>query len=194
MKRNIIIAKNAFTPEYCNHVLRVSTEYREAKINGYFGKDGVDDGVKNEKARRSKVAWIDNNIDSCDIFQPIYKLTKEVNNKFFQFNIKKVEDIQVSKYDSENQGFYTPHIDGVYDNPDMHMVRKLSLSIQLTPPEYYEGGRLHFPDDEEKFIVEDSLSQGTAVFFPSYMCHGVKPVTKGIRHSVVCWFLGEQFR
>jgi PKHD-type hydroxylase len=76
----------------------------------------------------------------------------------------------------------------------MRVVRKLSMSIQLTPPEYYEGGRLHFPDDEEKFIVGDSLEQGTAIFFPSYIKHGVKPVVKGIRNSVVCWFLGEPFR
>tara|TARA_R100000734_G_scaffold19094_2_gene18045 strand:- start:6274 stop:6849 length:576 start_codon:yes stop_codon:yes gene_type:complete len=191
MKRNIIIAKNAFSPDYCNHVLRVATQYQEGKVTG-FAETG--EGIKDTKIRRSNVAWIDNNIDSCDIFQPIYKLTKEVNDKFYQFNIKKVEDIQVSKYDSENQGFYTPHIDGVYDVPEMKMVRKLSMSIQLTPPEYYEGGRLHFPDDEEKFIVGDSMSQGTAIFFPSYVKHGVKPVTKGIRNSVVCWFLGEPFK
>jgi PKHD-type hydroxylase len=191
MKRNIVIAKKAFSPEYCNNVLKVATEYREGKVGGPLEGE---EGLKDTKVRRSNVAWIDNNIDSCDIFQPIYKLTKEVNDKFYQFNIKKVEDIQVSRYDSENQGFYTPHVDGVYDNPTMRVVRKLSMSIQLTPPEYYEGGRLHFPDDEEKFIVGDSLEQGTAIFFPSYIKHGVKPVVKGIRNSVVCWFLGEPFR
>ena len=88
MKRNIIVAKNAFSPDYCNHVLKVATEYREGKVNGYFGKEGIDDGLKDAKARRSKVAWIDNNIDSCDIFQPIYKLTRDVNNKFFQYKFQ----------------------------------------------------------------------------------------------------------
>jgi PKHD-type hydroxylase len=194
VKRNIIVAKNAFSPEYCNNVLEVATKFQIGKINGTGVTNNVDNGEHAPKLRRSTVSWIDNNIDSCDIFHPIYKLTREVNNKFFQFDIKNVEVIQVTRYDSENKGFYSPHIDGMYEDITQPFVRKLSMSVQLTPPEYYEGGRLHFPDDEEKFIVTDSLAQGTAVFFPSYMKHGVKPVTEGIRNSIVCWFLGEHFR
>ena len=73
-------------------------------------------------------------------------------------------------------------------------IRKLSLSVQLTPPEYYEGGEFEFPDDKEKFNVEDSKEQGTVIFFPSYMRHGVKPVTKGTRYSLVCWVKGPMFK
>ena len=68
------------------------------------------------------------------------------------------------------------------------------MSIQLTAPEYYEGGTFEFPDDKDSFVVEDSLEQGTAIFFPSYMKHGVVPVTKGTRYSLVCWVLGQNFR
>ena len=68
------------------------------------------------------------------------------------------------------------------------------MSLQLTSPEYYEGGRFQFPDDSEKFKEEDSLAQGTVIFFPSYLKHGVTPVTKGIRYSLVCWWLGPLFK
>jgi hypothetical protein len=51
-----------------------------------------------------------------------------------------------------------------------------------------------FPDDKEKFVVEDSMDQGTAIFFPSYVKHGVKPVTKGTRYSLVCWVVGPNFK
>ena len=47
----------------------------------------------------------------------------------------------------------------------MRRLEKLSLSVQLTPPEYYEGGEFEFPDDKEKFNVEDSKEQGTVIFF-----------------------------
>ena len=66
--------------------------------------------------------------------------------------------------------------------------------FQITSPEHYEGGTFQFPDDQDKFIVEDSIEQGTAIFFPSYMQHGVVPVTKGIRYSLVCWVLGSNFK
>ena len=103
--------------------------------------------------------------------------------------------MQITRYDETNQGFYSPHEDGIYDNlPIGAKVRKLSLSVQLTPPEYYQGGEFEFPDDKEKFIKEDSKAQGTVIFFPSYMKHGVTPVTKGTRYSLVCWVLGDNFR
>jgi predicted 2-oxoglutarate/Fe(II)-dependent dioxygenase YbiX len=36
--------------------------------------------------------------------------------------------------------------------------------------------------------------KGTILVFPSYMVHGVEPVTKGIRYSCVTWFLGPYFK
>ena len=68
------------------------------------------------------------------------------------------------------------------------------MSAQRTSPEYYEGGQLEFPDDKDSFIEEDAKEQGTVIFFPSYLKHGVRPVTKGIRHSLVSWFVGPSFR
>ena len=34
---------------------------------------------------------------------------------------------------------------------------------------------------------------GRAVLFPSFLCHRVKPVTKGIRKSLVVWVVGPKF-
>jgi hypothetical protein len=83
VKRNIIVAKNAFSPEYCNNVLEVATKFQIGKINGTGVTNNVDNGEHAPKLRRSTVSWIDNNIDSCDIFHPIYKLTRDVNKNFF---------------------------------------------------------------------------------------------------------------
>lgn len=31
-------------------------------------------------------------------------------------------------------------------------------------------------------------------FFPSYVMHRVKPVTEGVRYSLVCWVSGPSFK
>ena len=36
--------------------------------------------------------------------------------------------------------------------------------------------------------------KGTVVTFPSYVWHRVKPVTKGVRYSLVFWHLGYPFK
>ena len=165
MKRNIIVAKNAISSDLCNAIIKTTKNtFIPAEIGGRA--DGMG----------------------------ILHLIQRVNREFYGFDLKDPEPFQITRYDEKNQGFYSPHEDGAYDEvPVGSFVRKLSLSIQLTSPEYYEGGEFEFPDDKEKFNVEDSKQQGTAIFFPSYMKHGVKPVTKGRRYSLVCWVLGPMF-
>ena len=63
------------------------------------------------------------------------------------------------------------------------MVRKLSVSIQLTDPEEYEGGELYLYDGDKGTLMDKK--QGTLILFPSYVLHEVMPVTKGERNSLV---------
>jgi len=46
-------------------------------------------------------------------------------------------------------------------------------------------------------VIKGAISTelaGSVIIFPSFVWHRVKPVTKGIRHSLVCWNLGYPFR
>ena len=36
--------------------------------------------------------------------------------------------------------------------------------------------------------------QGSIIVFPSFLWHKVEPKTKGIRHSLVMWALGEKWK
>ena len=186
MKRNIIVAKNAINSDLWNLIIeRAKRDFHVAQTGSGHQPD----------LRKSETSWINGSIKHLDIFKPILELITTVNNKFYNFELLDTEPFQITKYDEKNQGFYSPHQDGVYDDVSHEqIVRKLSVSIQLTSPEYYEGGTLDFPDDKEKFVVEGSMGQGTAIFFPSYMKHAVVPVTKGTRYSLVCWVLGPNFR
>ena len=57
----------------------------------------------------------------------------------------------------------------------------------------YEGGELNFPNTEEPLIGGNG-TKGTVIVFPSYHSHSVEKVTKGIRYSLVVWFLGKGFK
>jgi PKHD-type hydroxylase len=70
--------------------------------------------------------------------------------------------------------------------------RKISITIQLSNPDDYDGGDLEFwlGKTPEKAPRE----QAFAVLFPSYLMHRVTPVTRGMRKSLVVWVGGDTFR
>jgi PKHD-type hydroxylase len=89
-------------------------------------------------------------------------------------------------------------------NDPLHgKIRKLSVTISLSDPKTYKGGELEF-DFRNKDNSKNGVSniqeckeikrKGSVVVFPSHLWHRVKPVTKGIRYSLVVWNLGEPFK
>lgn len=190
MKRNIIVAHKALSSDLCGAIIHATKNSFNPAEMGVSG-----DGHKDPTKRRSETSWLHGSLRHLEVYTPLLQLINKVNKDFYGFDLTDPEPFQITRYDEKNQGFYAPHIDGIYDPvPIGEQIRKLSLSVQLTPPEYYEGGEFEFPDDKENFNVEDSKEQGTVIFFPSYIKHGVKPVTKGTRYSLVCWVKGPMFR
>lgn len=125
-------------------------------------------------------------------------LYDSVSSLFTQFNREYRFDlsggvetpIRIMKYGPG--GCIDWHIDdtnGSDKGPEV--VRKLSMSIQLSGAEDYVGGDLEFAS-----VPTDSFSRiaGTAICFPSYCVHRVTPVTSGERMSVLCFALGPPFR
>ena len=138
--------------------------------------------------RSSKQAWLFNDNDLDWIFKKITNVVFFLNNEYFNFDINELnEAIQFTNYKAPSDK-YGKHIDRGYQ----FLVRKLSLSIQLTDPKEYEGGELILYEDEKG--IEMKKEQGTLILFPSYVLHEVKPVTKGERNSLVAWVTGKQFK
>ena len=126
---------------------------------------------------------------------------KEANKQMFHYDLTYFQSIQFSVY--KDGGFFDWHTDS-YHQDQPNKTRKLSLSLVLSNPNTFEGGKLEFYNGgrswEEKGdatgeqIKIDLESQGTIVVFDSRDYHRVTPVTKGIRYSVVCWATGASFR
>jgi PKHD-type hydroxylase len=70
-------------------------------------------------------------------------------------------------------------------------VRKISMTILLSPPNEFTGGDLEFMTEGNK---PPNLIQGQAIFFCSLIRHRVSKVKKGRRQSLVMWFGGPPFK
>jgi PKHD-type hydroxylase len=114
---------------------------------------------------------------------------KNINDQFFNYDLTEIQSLQFTSYDGKEAGFYGKHIDMMYTGAG---TRKLSVSIQLSSGDDYEGGDLllHTRDDPER----PHRQQGTGIFFPGYTLHEVTPVTRGKRYSLVAWILGPRFK
>jgi len=153
-----------------------------------YEEGGFSDGTTDNKVRRSKIKFLDDPIikDVC------YGLVMEQNMKHWGFDISRECQLQYTEYHADDQGFYDWHVDHHYkDTSPYH--RKISMTIQLSYPFDYEGGDFQ-TDDLSTDQWEWMKFRGTAFIFPSTLRHRVKPVTRGVRKSLVAWFLGPRWR
>ena len=144
--------------------------------------------------RKTKIHWTTEQWLYDLVFEYMHAANK---NAGWNFEIDGAESMQIGRY---GKGcFYNTHNDGngtsLYNIPDnkwLHnKTRKLSMSILLNDD--YEGGELNFSNTEEPLIGGNG-TKGTVIVFPSYHSHSVEKVTKGIRYSLVVWFLGKGFK
>ena len=192
MKKNNNPSWNLFLDKVCTYAYmeKVFTKEECKKIINIAKKKGLIKGTTTGKtdARLSKICWLYSADDLEWVFRKITDVVLNLNSRFFNFDIFGLnEGLQFTNYKAPSDK-YTKHIDRALDI----VVRKLSLSIQLTDPKEYEGGELILYEDEKGTLMKKE--QGTLVLFPSYMLHEVKPVTKGERNSLVSWVTGKQFK
>ena len=59
----------------------------------------------------------------------------------------------------------------------------------------FDGGAFEFVSysNEDSTVTSIEAEAGSIIIFPSSMEHRVAPVTKGIRYSLVTWFVGPPF-
>ena len=149
-----------------------------------------------EKIRRSKTVFIGDTWLKKDLSSIV-----DYANKSWKFDLSFEEDVQFTEY--EPRGHYTWHNDSIKNPMNLkNMQRKLSMSVQLSKPEDYEGGNLIFnlrglDSGSEDTVISpppEFKQQGSVVIFPSFLWHKVEPITSGKRYSLVMWTLGENWK
>ena len=170
---------NLFTPEECAQIITIgNAKLEEATVAG---------GKTKKDVRESQIAWLYGS-DIEFAFRRVTDGILNINNQFFNFDLFGLaENFQFTRYDAPT-GHYGMHIDKMLNGT----VRKLSLTIQLSSPEDYEGGELALQIGKEADLMPKEL--GKMLVFPSYVLHEVRPVTKGTRYSLVAWVTGKPFK
>jgi PKHD-type hydroxylase len=146
-------------------------------------------GNSNAIVRRSRVVFLGLEAKYEWLYDRLWAAAQECNRRFFCVDIAGVEtNVQLARYDSADQGFYDWHTDFAGVMP----LRKLSVSIQLSHSEDYEGGDLELMYGTAPHKLD--RTRGAFIVFPSFMLHRVTPVTRGTRWSLVAWMLGRRWR
>ncbi|MGB0641574.1 MAG: 2OG-Fe(II) oxygenase [Myxococcota bacterium] len=138
-----------------------------------------------EGIRSCAVRWLDDEwIQSL-----LWPYVIEANERGFQVNVDRQSEMQFTEYAAEQGAQYGWHHD-VQWNGQSGLDRKISVTVQLSDADEYEGGDFEF--DELKTNA-DFRSKGTVLVFPSYLRHRIHPVTAGTRRALVAWFFGPRW-
>ena len=201
------IFQGALDKKTCNKIKRLAKDnWEESSVDTSKGVTDEEritgskgDYKPDHETRISDVSWVTDQW----VYDTIWPFMQEANEKAgWGYHIKAAESMQITRY--RKGGFYNFHRDGngdhlsAYHQPNnafMHgHVRKLSMSVMLN--DNFEGGAFEFAsyDKEHCEITPIEATAGSVIVFPSSMEHRVAPITKGIRYSVVCWFLGPPFK
>lgn len=166
--------------------------------------------------RDSEVAWF-NDQWLYDLIWPYLEIANREAG--WNWDIDWAESFQFTRYDKD--GLYGWHNDGGSDHFGKYIlgdkdsesinpttddktfegkVRKISMTLNLSNPEDFEGGDLKFDFGKthdtgvDIYECEEVKSKGSIIFFPSFKQHTVTPITKGTRYSLVLWTLGKPWR
>jgi PKHD-type hydroxylase len=179
---------NSFTDEEIDYINAFCQQLPPEPDSGSVGT-GEGEFAQNKSIRSSVIRWVPIVEETQFIYDRIYEMVKEANEELWGFDLSGfVENAQYTEYYGSDDGKYDWHLDIGYDTD----FRKISITIQLSDEDEYEGGELEFL--RGPMPLSAPKEKGVASLFPSYILHRVNNVTSGVRRSIVLWVTGPSFR
>ena len=176
-----------FTPQQCQNIIDMGHQQKAEKAR--VGMKEEQKGGYDIKMRITTISWIPFKA-MPDMYRIIERAMKQINGNHFGYEGMQItEPAQFTEY--PKGGFYDWHMDADVSCQFEPPVRKISMTILLSPDNEFEGGDLEFMTEGNK---PPQLLQGQAIFFCSLIRHRVAKVKKGIRRSLVMWFGGPPFK
>jgi PKHD-type hydroxylase len=180
-KINLYAYKNNFlSEEECDQIVEIG---HAKKLELGNTKDN-----NKLKTRKSNISWLSPSDNLEWLYRRLTDVITDLNNQFFGFDIFGIQEgLQFTNYKAPD-GKYDSHTDRAYGS----IIRKLSISIQLTNEDNYNGGDLELLQSDKADKMDKQ--QGKLIMFPSFVQHRVMPVIKGERNSLVIWVTGNNFK
>ena len=187
----VLIRPNVINPqglqELVNHIKTSSAEDLSVFDPDKTNATGQTSWIVDKQTRDTQIVPMGNLFPKIE--QLLRHAVKEIINPFYQCEVHSSEIPQVLSYGIG--GHYKPHIDGesIWVTPRGEKIWKKSTDRDISMVFYlnddFEGGDFVFPELKVRVRPEP----GMMVCFPSnhQYVHGVEPVTRGKRYSIVCW-------
>ena len=174
-----------FTPEQCRQIIECG--HRQKPIRAQVGMGRPGGGIDTDK-RVTTISWIPFK-EMPEMYNDLNNFIQKANLNHFGFgDVQITEQAQFTEY--PEGGFYNWHMDTDVTMQHEPPVRKISMTLLLSPENQFEGGDLELTAPGKRA----KLKQGHAIVFASFLNHRVAPVTRGIRQSLVMWFGGKPFK
>ena len=189
-----IVVPDVFSSDECEKIIRDGSKngFEEGRVKSKGGRKYAEESKINPSIRETDVTWIDISEPKFNwIYDRIVEHIEYVNDNVWGYDLAEpylIQGFQLGKY--KKGSFYDWHTDfwaGVSST------RRLSLTVQLTNPNEYDGGDFQiFRGDKDEYNEDPNMeNQGSLILFPSHIWHKVNPITKGTRFSLVGWCLGN---
>jgi PKHD-type hydroxylase len=147
-------------------------------------------GIIDSSIRKSSTSWVPKTDANLWLYTKLGNMITEANNALWNFDLFAMnEEIQYTEY-YQDGGHYDYHLD--IGGGDPLNQRKISITVQLSGPDEYEGGDFQIIRGKNPETLPKE--KGCVLVFPSYILHRVTPVTAGTRRSLVLWVGGSSFR
>jgi len=162
---------------------------------------GMGKGSVNTEIRKSKTSWIEKNW----LFKLLWEYVIEANLKSnWNYHIDRFEALQYTTYEAPGSHYdwHIDHTEPYTGGPHKGLMRKVSVTVQLSSPEDYEGGgfeQMYLGKssdgsvDKQISSLDAITSRGSILVFPGHVYHRVLPVSKGTRRSLVAWAVGKPY-
>jgi predicted 2-oxoglutarate/Fe(II)-dependent dioxygenase YbiX len=174
------VVRDAVTPAFCDKLIQ---EYSKPEVEKLPPTIGGGEGSINLDIRN--VARLQLPL-YAGIGATLTAIGLNVNHEIWKYDITHSNQSEFLMYDVK--GKYETHVDTFH--AQSNETRKLTILVFLNDD--FEGGRFYIQNSHERTYPEQK--KGTVLIFPSFMPHGVEPITKGMRYSVVTWMVGPYFK
>lgn len=122
------------------------------------------------------------------LYRLLWKAASDAAVRHYGFELSRITRMPHYVEYHAGKGHFHWHND--YSHESGEAPRKLTVVIQLSAPEDYDGGRF------ETFGPVGATApreRGTIFCLPSIIPHRVLPVTRGVRKAIVAWVAGPRF-
>ena len=177
------LVRDAVSPAFCDKLIQ---EYSKPEVkkelpfigNGIDLEKNIDLDIRNvQRLQLPLYAGIGATLTAIGL---------NVNHDLWKYDITHSNQSEFLMYDVN--GKYETHVDTFHQLSNE--TRKLTILVFLNDD--FEGGKFYIQNSHQKTYPEQK--KGTVLIFPSFMPHGVEPITKGVRYSIVTWMVGPYFK